>query len=151
GMHPADLGRAYGIDHLWSQGVQSHGQAVAVVSRAEYQDADIQRHDDLYHLPALPVRRVVVSGNDRFDTEVALDLETIRAVAPRATLYDYEAENSLNGMYQAFNRILSDGVAKVVSLSWGLCEAFVSPDTRSAIGAVLAMAAQDGITVFAAS
>jgi subtilase family serine protease len=151
GMHPDDLAKAYDIDQLWSQGVQGQGQAVAVVSLASYQDADIRRYDALFHLQTTPVHRVVVSKNDRLDTEVALDLETIRAVAPRATLYDYEAENTFNGMYQAFNRIFSDGKAKVVSLSWGLCEALVDAQTRSALAGVVAMEAQDGITIFTAS
>ena len=64
------------------------------------------------------------TGGD--DTEAALDIEQIVGLAPQATIRVYTAPNGGAGPYDAYSHIATDNVAKVVTSSWGLCEAQVA-------------------------
>ena len=54
--------------------------------------------------------------------EVNLDIDVIRAVAPKARILDYEAPNRGGAIPAVIDRIVADGRADVVSISWGACE-----------------------------
>ena len=148
GVHPADLAAAYDITPLWNMGIQGQGQSVAVVSPAGHLASDIVAYDRTFAVPAPAVVQKVVAANHENSLEVDLDLETIQAVAPKATLYNYEGLNTWNDTYRIYNRIVSDHLVNVVSVSWGACE---TRAPSSAFSKLLGMAAGDGITIFVAS
>jgi len=95
-LSPAGLQRLYGEGPLLRAGWQGQGQTVVIV--VSYGDpalaADVRAFDRRFHLPAAAVRVLAPLGRVRFDpqrpdmlgweTETALDVETVHAVAPRA-------------------------------------------------------------------
>src|SRR4029077_8532130 len=72
-----------------------------------------------------PVEKVLVAGPVELGSgtdEVMLDLETLRSVAPNATLIDYEMPRVGGRFAEMMSKILGDGRADIISISWGHCE-----------------------------
>ena len=91
--------------------------------------------------------------------EASLDVEVIRAVAPRATILVYEAPNTAVGELKTYDRILA-GRARIVSDSWGACDSTrgLKPvdrenhaKYRAAVEGRLAKLAAVGISLFVAT
>ena len=55
-----------------------------------------------------------------------LDIENIAGLAPGAIIDVYQAPNTVSDLYQDLNHIVSVDTDRVVSVSWGLCEADVT-------------------------
>ena len=98
----------------------------------------------------------VVKGSA--DTEVALDQETLLAVAPQAHQVAYFAPNSAQGEYDALTHVASDALSNTVglhytalSISWGLCETDAGSGAMNAIHDMLTNVVAAGVTVFASS
>lgn len=92
------------------------------------------------------------------DSEVALDQETLLAVAPRAQQVAYFAPNTLQGEIDALNQIANDAINHVggrrytaLSISWGQCEATTPVSELNSISQAVATVVAAGVTVFAAS
>jgi subtilisin family serine protease len=156
GLLPADGARAYDIDPLWRRGIRGRGETIAVVSLDGFRDEDIAAYDRATGVRgAGPVVRVSVLGpvtlGGGSPIEVALDLEVVRAVAPEATILDYEAPPTWEGYIAALKRINDDGRAAVVSTSWGKCTIRVPEVVRAGMERELARAARAGRTIFVAA
>jgi kumamolisin len=154
-MKPPIIDRTYELDGLRSQGLHGEGQNVAIVSLDTFDPADVRRFDDLAGVSAAAVERIKVNGGvaapgDGQD-EVNLDIDVLQAVAPKARILDYEAPNKSNAIASTVDRIVSDGRAQIVSISWGSCEADRSPAALARMASSLAAAAAAGISVFVAS
>jgi len=154
GLHPADLAKAYGIDALHAQGLDGSGQAVAVVSFDTFDPRDIADFDQATGTSGPAVQSVRLDGAPKKpgdgQDEVSLDLETIRAIAPKAQIYDYEAPQSANWS-DVINRIVEDGKVQVVSISWGRCEPFADPSAGDPDDVALASAEMAGLSIFVSS
>ena len=151
GLHPADLAKAYGIDALHAQGLDGSGQSVAVVSFDTFDPRDIASlrpgdRDQRAGGPERPAAGAPKKPGDGED-EVSLDLETIRAIAPKAQIYDYEAPQSANWS-DVINRIVEDGKVQIVSISWGRCEPFADPAAGDPDDVALASAEMAGLSIF---
>jgi len=129
GYDAATLARAYGFVDLWNRGLRGEGQGVAVINFAPYRPKDIAAFDTDHKQVGLPpVTLVKVNGGAEVDAddptayeEPALDIETIRGLAPQAAIYEYEAPNGTS-YPTMIDRIVADGKARTISLSWGHCE-----------------------------
>jgi hypothetical protein len=93
---------------------------------------------------------------DGGDLEVALDQETILAVAPYANQVAYFAPNTDAGEIAAINQVATDAATGkdnivALSISWGLCEADMAPATMTAMSQAFQRVLAAGVTVFAAS
>jgi subtilase family serine protease len=165
GMQPADAAKAYGIEPLWKDGLRGQGQTVAIVSFDTFVDGDVGRYDRLVGISgAPPVEKIPVRGkrmrlSERDSTvEVNLDIDIIRGIAPQAKILNYEAPNNdVNGDAASFaeviNRIVDDGRADIVSISWGVCDVpeSISRARRAEDEAALDAARAQGITIFVAT
>ena len=80
--------------------------------------------------------------------EAELDIETVLSLAPQANIKVYEGNQSI---YDVESQIVSDDTAKVVSISWGACEADFGASYQQSENTLLEEAAVDGQTVFAAA
>src|SRR5207253_2341083 len=111
-----------------------------------------------------PVNGGSTDTHGNVSVEVNLDVDTVRAVAPGAQVLDYEIANGgdLQGIGTDFatvtNQVVSDGKAKIMSMSYGLCDvptiggqSFLSPSDRQAAEQAFAAAAAAGVSVFVAS
>ena len=76
-----------------------------------------QRPSKVIHVP-------VNGGTEPGDgsSEVALDIEVIRSVAPKARILDFEAPNDGTPFADVIDAIVDDGRAKTISISWGQCD-----------------------------
>ena len=155
GMKPSIIDRTYELEGLRTLGIHGEGQTVALVSLDTFDPADVHRFDGLAGISAPAVERIKVNGGvsrpgDGQD-EVNLDIDVLRAVAPQARILDYEAPNSSNAIASVIDRIVGDGRAEIISISWGSCEADRSSAGLARMASSLAAAAAAGISVFVAS
>jgi kumamolisin len=155
GLRPRHIGRAFGIEPLWSRGIRGRGQTIALVSLDTFRHEDVRAYERSVGIDnAPPVERVLVRGPVPLGAgtqEVNLDIDVIRAVAPEATIVNYEALLSWDGFSAALDRINDDGRAAIVSVSWGGCLPQVDTAVRVRMQQQLARAAAAGRTIFVAS
>jgi len=155
GLRPVDVAQAYEIMPLWRRGIRGRGETVAIVSMDSFREVDIETYDRLMGLEnAPPVERVQVLEPVELGSgalEVSLDIEVIRAVAPEATIVNYEAPRTWAGFVEALRRVNDDGRAATVSVSWGKCVDRVPVDIRNAMEREQQIAVAAGRTIFVAS
>jgi hypothetical protein len=161
GLTPAATEKAFDIGPLHAQGIRGKGQTVAVVSLGRFRDQDVRLFDRRFGLSGPPPRHVPIGAKpaetDGLSVgEANLDVETIRSVAPQATILSYETGDELfMGLAEAVNRIVADGRAKIASISLDNCDypdvfAYYRAD-RKALERAFAAAAAAGVTFFVAS
>jgi subtilase family serine protease len=155
GLLPDGVAKAYEIDQLHEAGFNGAGQTVAILSFDTYTPSDVDLFDQREGISGPPVELVRLRGAPTEPgggtSEVALDIQVIRGIAPQARLIDYEGPNTSDGFAGLMARVVADGKADIVSISWGLCEKY---DLESALRAEereFAAAFAAGISVFAAS
>ncbi len=127
GGYTADtIASAYGFSSLYQGGDLGAGQTIAVYELQPYNPADIAAYQACYATSTTITNvsvdnAVTSSGGD--DTEAALDIEQVIGLAPKANILVYVAPNSGAGPLDAFAAMVSQDQAKVLSSSWGTCEA----------------------------
>lgn len=82
--------------------------------------------------------------------EVILDIEVIAPIVPKATINVYFGPNSDQGFYDAINRAMTDNCS-VISISWGGAETYWSGSSLTAYNSLFQTAANNKITILAAS
>ena len=132
GLTPTSARSVYGIDPLSGQRVTGQGENIAMVEFAQFDQSDLDGFDQQFNLPDVTPRTVDVDGGATDDdpSSVAganLDLEVAHEIAPGAGLLDYNAPQSTSSGADTFgdvlDRITAGGQARIVSDSWGSCEA----------------------------
>src|SRR5262249_25327001 len=64
------------------------------------------------------------SDNGNGGLETSLDLDNLIGVAPQSNIIVYQGPNNdTTGPYDVYAKMINDDAAKVISTSWGLCEA----------------------------
>lgn len=153
GVETADeLASAYRFSSLYGQGDLGAGQTVALYELESHAVFDITQYQSCYGTSA-SVTDVPVDGGatDAPSGEAELDIEDVIGLAPRANVLVYSGPNSGAGPYDTFAQIIGDDVAKVVSTSWGLCEADTGSGYALAENTLFEEAATQGQSVFAAT
>jgi kumamolisin len=159
-LNPKALAKAYDITPLHDAGIDGTNQTVAVVSFGTFRDSDIAAFDKRFGITGPAIRRVRVGEGEPnslgtpTEGEVDLDLETIRSIAPKAQILNYESVDSAT-FAQIFDRIVADGSADIASVSYGWCDDPLEfdqyGDDRAADQASMKAAAGLGITLYIAS
>jgi len=82
----------------------------------------------------------VFGGGSVADEEIALDLQVLASLLPKARIVVYFADNTADDMTAAINRAILDDVNRpqVLSVSWGRAEKFWTAPGRDAMQAALA-------------
>jgi kumamolisin len=187
GMSPTDLAKAYDIDPLRSRGFLGAGQTIAIWSLAgSVTNADEHEFESHFHLSGPPVLYCVeadgndprsprrapcsptVSVNDKSDGENALDVDTVRGIAPQAQILDWitrftdqptGAREIAVDVGRGIEEITQDGRAKIVSISYGVCDSprlangkpWLDPGDRAFGEQELKAAYATGVNVFVSS
>ncbi len=155
GLRPNTVARAYEIEPLHAAGMRGEGQVVAIVSFDTFTPSDVDLFDSREGISAPRVEIVRIPGaSDEPGSgtgEVALDIQVIRGIAPQTRIINYEGPNTANGFAALMARIVADGLAEIVSISWGLCEKYSSPTALRAEEREFAAAFAAGLSVFVAS
>ena len=138
------------------------GQTIVIAGAYAWRDTDNTTFNTQWGLPQLPAGsgqvctgRSTASGC-RFSSsqsiEIALDVEYAHGTAPAARILNYmSASTSLADFTTMYNRIVTDNPGRVVSTSWGACEAGVSAATQQADDNIVTNANAIGQSWFAAS
>ncbi len=158
GLSPQLLARAFDIKPLWDQGMRGEGQTVAILSFSSFKPSDVALFDrEVGRIGGPPVQRVPVSGGTDDTTsdnveENMLDIDTVRAVAPKAQIINYEGSEQ-STQADVINRVVQDGRAKILSDSYGHCDVpgAVTPADRAAHAQAVQAATAAGISILFAS
>ena len=166
GPYTADqVASAYGLSSLYAAGDLGAGQTVAIVELEPFNATNVRTYDECYfgttqgaamasspHLNVIDVNGTLPGVTSSQDVESTLDVEEISGFVPQATVDVYESPNITTGPVDVYNAIFSQDLAKVVSTSWGTCEAQAGGNSVLAAEANLfEEAAAQGQTVVAAS
>ncbi|KJC58740.1 hypothetical protein UP10_21965 [Bradyrhizobium sp. LTSPM299] len=109
--------------------------------------------------PAVPAGAATSGAGNQFgggtvpDEEIALDLQILASLLPKARIVVYFAGNTIQSMVGAINQAIFDDVNRpqVLSVSWGSAETFWSSSARDAMQGVLADAKRLNVTVLFAA
>ena len=155
----------YGLNSVLAGGDNGSGVTVAVFELEAYDPVGVQWMLNCYHSSSV-VTQVSVDGgapnppadfNTQVGFEAALDIQNIADLAPGANVIDYTGPYfgaSTTGPTQildTYRKIITDDKAKVISTSWGLCEAAAGSTFLQQEGTLFSEAALQGQTVVAAS
>ena len=151
-LAPDDIATIYNIAPLYQAGIDGTGTSIAIVGQTAIRPSDVDNFRSHFGLPAINLQQVsacgrrcpgVISGDV---DEAHLDIEWSGAVARNATIYYVYSNDVWTSAMYAVNQ----NVAKVISMSYGLCEQadFVN---LPAYQQVAQQAAAQGISWFAAS
>jgi Pro-kumamolisin, activation domain/Subtilase family len=156
GLRPGDVAAAYDIAPLHGAGLDGTGQTVAIVSFDAIDDATIAAFDREVGTSGSRVVHVRVNGGTEpgdGSSEVALDIEVIRSVAPKARIIDFEAPNDGTAFADVVDAIVADGRARTISISWGQCDdpGIVPTADRRADERSFQAAVAAGYTIFSAT
>jgi subtilase family serine protease len=151
------IAAAYGAPALYAGGDLGQGQTVAVYEQESLNPADIAAYQACYGTHAT-VRIHNVDRPAQFDTgaggdgEAALDTEQVISIAPRASIIVYAASQSdQDGNGALLSAIASQDAAKVVSISYGSCEAALGRAVIEYEAKLFEEMAAQGQSVFASS
>jgi subtilase family serine protease len=166
GLTPAVVAKAYDIAALWNAGIRGQGQTIAVASAAgAINPADIQAFAQRAGVQSPQITIRPIDGGSKYtarvgsDPEVDLDLQVVLGVAPDANIIDYQgSDGSTSGqlslghsLADIYNRVEQDGQAKIVTTSYGLCEALLTPGDQQLMDSALKALEASGVTVFIAT
>ncbi len=154
GYTPQQIETAYNISPLLSKNINGAGQNVGFVELDDYTDSDITTFQQNNNLTGGTFQRIPVDGGAQQGqgaAEVTLDMEVAFEVAPKINELVYEGPNTTQGINDVYNQIITDNKAKVVSVSWGLCESSVGSAELQTMDQMFQQAAAQGISFFAAA
>jgi len=146
------LAGTYGYSSLYGQGRLGSGVTVGIFELESYQPSDIQTYETCYGI-SNPVTNIPVSGGAGTgpgSVEAALDIEDVAGLAPGSSINVYTGPPTSSGL-DVYDRMVQDNTAKVLTTSWGLCEAAFTQQAARAEATVFQEAATQGQTIFAAS
>ena len=147
----------YGLSLLYLVKDLGAGARIAVAELEPNLKSDIAAYEKCYGIKTkvnyLKVDSGVGSGAGQ--GEAALDIEILAALAPKSVIDVYQAPNTGDGkgegFYDLFKKFAVADTDKVMSVSWGACEARLSAAAIRAQGALFAQANAQGQTIFVAS
>jgi len=149
---PANIANAY----QFPEGVHGNGQVAALVELDEYLTSDITTYLKYFNISSsaeivnvYPVGQIKLPA---YNAEVALDIELILTVAPNLEkLLVYMAPNSLIDLLAMIHQIATDNLAKTISTSWGVPEAYLYQSYVVSEGTAYKQMASQGQSMFAAA
>jgi subtilase family serine protease len=149
----SQIANRYHLSTLYADGIKGSNVTVAVYELEPFSSSDIAAFQSCFgtHAQVSTVRVDGGAGNGSGSGEAAMDVEDVIGLAPDASVRVYEGPSSGGGAYDTYARIVSDNVAKVVTTSWGLCEADQSASTLAAENTLFEEAAVQGQTILAST
>ncbi|MCU1490796.1 MAG: putative cell wall binding repeat 2-containing protein, partial [Acidimicrobiaceae bacterium] len=159
GWTDSQLAGAYGLTGLYRAGDLARGQTIAMFELEPYSSRDLAAFNRCYfgtshagQISVVPVDGFALRGTG--SGEALLDLEDVSALAPDAKIVVYQAPNTTFGGVDAYNAMVSEDRASIISTSWGECESALqtgAPGVQQLENVIFEEAAAQGQTVFAAA
>ena len=155
GFGPKDLTGAYDATSLQNAGIMGDNQTVALFELDGYQTSDVTQYFQNYGMATPNISNVLVDGYNgaagQGAIEVELDMEVVGALAPHASQIVYEGPNTTQGLNDTYNQIVHENKAHIVSISWGLCEAYSGAAELQTLDNIFKQGAAQGMAFFAAA
>ena len=162
---PGDFATIYGLNQLYSQGLDGAGEKIAVVGQTSINLTDIRAFRSASGLLANDPTFLLVPGTGASTscsgdlTEADLDVEWSGGVAKSASvIYVYVGVNSggtctsrAKDVFDALQYAINNNIAPVISISYGNCEANIGSSSANTIRQWIQQANAQGQTVVAAS
>jgi len=170
---PYDFAAIYNVLPLWNAAtpIDGTGQTIAIVGTSRVLPADVASFRSLFGLPATPAfTTVLATATDpglctnntttspfcTLDDQVenALDVEWSGAVAKKAQVVlvvSGATTASTDTVYLSANYAIQHNTAKILNVSYGLCELGMGTAGNTSYNNLWQTAASAGIAVFAAS
>lgn len=156
-MSAADFATIYNLKPLATQGIDGTGVSIAVLGRTNVVLGDMAQFRTAMGLPA-NAPQVILNGADPGrqtgdEGESDLDLQWAGAVAPGATIKFVTSAStaSTDGIDLSAQYAVSNNVADVITLSYGLCEADLGTAATNFYNSLWQQAAAQGMSVFVSS
>jgi hypothetical protein len=153
-LTPGDFARIYDSQSSIAAGVDGTGTSIAIVGRSDIELSDVEAFRTLFALPFNDPTIIYpstdpgdVAGDDE---EGTLDVEWSGAVAPRAKINFVvgASTGATDGVDVAATYIVDNALSPIMSVSFGLCEAFMSDTQIAFYNQMWEQAASEGISVF---
>ncbi len=159
GEYTADqIASAYRFSSLYGAGDEGGGQTIALFELEGNFPSDITAYQQCYGTSTTVTYQKVDGGASRPQAsngdglETELDIENLIGLAPAAAVDVYQAPNTGAGLIDDYTAIISQDKAKVISTSWGSCEANeAGTSMASSEDTLFQEAATQGQSVFAAA
>jgi pseudomonalisin len=153
----ADFHTIYNLQSLIAQGNDGTGRSIAILGRTNVVLGDMAQFRSAMGLSANPPQ-IILNGADPGrqtgdEGESDLDLQWAGAVAPGAAIKFVTSAStaSSDGVDLSAQYAVSNNVADVVSLSYGLCEADLTTSGTNFYNSLWQQATAQGMTVFVSS
>jgi subtilase family serine protease len=166
GLTPALTAKAYDVTPLWNAGIRGQGQTLAIATdTGAINPADLQAFAQQAGIATPQIEVKQIDGGSAYsaahgsDGEVDLDMAVTLGIAPGARIIDYQGSDGSRSPAQSlghsladiYNQIEQDGQARIVTTSYGLCEAALSqlsPGDQLLIDNSLKALEASSVTVF---
>ena len=158
GFGPQDLWTFYDETPPLNGGIDGSGSdCIGIIQDSDYSDASITMFNALFSLPSASVTRVFADvsspGINSDETEALVDVEWAHSAAPGTPINVYIGNSqfeNIDPLTDALTKAVSDNSCGTISFTYSFCGAAPS-FYSSTLGNVLAQAASQGQSVFAAS
>lgn len=151
-LAPDDIATIYDIISIYNAGYNASGQSIVVVGASDISTQDLSDFLTIFNLPSFTLQQILYPGSldpgsNNALTEADLDLEWVSATARGANvIYVYGTNVDLAKQYA-----IDQGLAPVLSESFGGCEEKFSSSYLSALEMQAQKANAEGITWLASS
>lgn len=154
GFTPKELNSGYNTASI-SGAAQGAGQTIALVEFSGHKQSHVTTYDTQYNISAGTLQDVNVDGGpgtpDEGQGEVDLDIQVLHAVAPKASILNYQAPNTDAADIDLYTAIVNDNKASIVSSGWGNAENQSTQSHITALSNIFKQAAAQGQTILSAS
>lgn len=157
-LTPADIATIYDITPAYNAGYNGTGQTIAVVGQSSILTTDIAHFQSAAGLPVKAPTLVLVPNSGvptvytDDEAESDLDVEYSGGIATGATIdFVYAGNNANYDVFDALSYAITERIAPVISVSYGVCENALSSSTYATRNAVLAQGAVQGQTIIVAA
>lgn len=156
---PSDIANAYNF--VWAQKNNLTGKGITLVIVDAYGDPnllyDVSAFDNRTGLPPIDLKVMYPTGpvgayNKSWAIETSTDVEWAHAMAPGAKIVLMVSQNAnTTSLEDAVSYAVSNHVGNIISLSWGISESQLGHSEIATLAGVYLEAANEGITVLAAT
>lgn len=155
---PQNIYQAYSFNSSNAAGILGNGTSIAIVDA--YGDPllryDISAFDNVTGLPPINMQTIYMNNtpnayNQSWAIETALDVEWAHASAPGAKIIVVISQDAQSSLTDALSYVISKHISSIISLSWGQPESSAGSSAIESENSLFRQAAQEGITVLAAS
>ncbi len=131
-----ELAKAYGMTGLYSSHDFGRGVTVGIFELEKDATSDIDTYETCYGI-STKVSYIKVDGGATGSAhgvgEATLDIEDVAGLAPKVNIEVYQAPNDSTGPFDEFQYMVDHPTAKVVTTSWGECEADLAGEGSTAL------------------